>query len=74
MVNSRFRCIGEITTLKEKFGQGYCIQLKVSCGASEENIESLKNAVDKSFNPGCNIVDQHLVSFYINFSIRYLNL
>ncbi|KAK6624522.1 hypothetical protein RUM44_011381 [Polyplax serrata] len=58
MVKGRFRCIGEITTLKKKFGQGYSVYLKVSCGAPAGSIQMLKESVMSTFE--CTLIDEHL--------------
>lgn len=62
MVAGKFRCLGEITTLKNKFGQGYTVQLKISSDATEENLISLKTSFIETFDNKCALVDEHLVS------------
>lgn len=61
MVDGSFRCIGETSTLKNKFGGGYSIQLKVAASSAEETAK-LESAVLAALGPGCRLTDRHCVS------------
>ncbi|EDV22374.1 uncharacterized protein TRIADDRAFT_10137, partial [Trichoplax adhaerens] len=48
MVNGKFKCIGSIQHLKNKFGSGYTVQIRVK--GSQANLEPLASYVSKTFS------------------------
>lgn len=62
MVDGTFRCIGETTTLKKKFGDGYSVQLKISAASVEERT-AFEDAVVATLGSGCRLTDRHCVRF-----------
>lgn len=63
MVKGQLCCIGETAVLKDKFGQGYSVLVKIAVDSTDEDREKLKNEMAAQFDPGCNLTDEHLVSF-----------
>lgn len=61
MVDGSFRCIGETTTLKKKYGDGYSVQLKISATTDEKRAE-FEAAVTQLLGSGCRLTDRHCVS------------
>lgn len=58
MVNGSFKCLGSIQHLKNKYGDGYTITIRV-CGPNyERNCSSVRHFVEKHF-PYAKIKDQH---------------
>jgi ATP-binding cassette subfamily A (ABC1) protein 3 len=63
MVGGQFMCMGGIQYLKQKYGQGFTIMVKLRVsGTSEETVKSLKNEIENSFNTGCVLKDEHQVN------------
>lgn len=48
MVQGRFKCLGTVQSIKNKYGSGYTLLLRVS---SAETLESVKKEVEQRF-PG----------------------
>lgn len=65
MVRGYFRCYGEVTTLKELFGHGYTVQLKINADVTSDEVKSIKSAMTDQFGSGCALTDEHLVSILI---------
>jgi len=65
MVNGQFRCIGGPQHLKNKFGQGFSLIIKLNRDRldfqDEEGITRVTNFMMKEFD-SCSIKDQHAVS------------
>lgn len=62
MAKGELRCVGNITTLKMLYGQGYTVNVKISINAKEEDVLLLKLTIQNAFRPGCELVDDYLVS------------
>jgi len=63
MVAGQFLCMGGIQYLKQKYGQGFTIMVKLRVGGtSEETVKSLKNEIENNFNTGCVLKDEHQVN------------
>lgn len=62
MSKGQIRCIGEVTTLKALYGQGYSVFLKISINTNKEDKRLLEEAMKNAFGPGCDLVEDHLVS------------
>ncbi|KAL0279219.1 UNVERIFIED_CONTAM: hypothetical protein PYX00_000824 [Menopon gallinae] len=60
MVKGNFQCYGEVTTLKELFGHGYTVQLKINADATPSELDSIKSAMSNQFGSGCKLTDEHL--------------
>jgi ATP-binding cassette subfamily A (ABC1) protein 3 len=55
--------MGGTQYLKQKYGQGFTIMVKLRVGgASEESVKSLKNEIENNFNTGCILKDEHQVN------------
>ena len=66
MVNGQFQCLGGTQHLKNKFGQGFTILLKMNTRAmeakqSQEAMERVKEKVMAKFG-GCTVKDEHKVT------------
>lgn len=78
MVGGQFVCMGGIQYLKQKYGQGFTIMVKLRVvGISEKDVMSLKNEIENSFNTGCILKDEHqgLLHYHVtnpNTPWRYL--
>ncbi|PSN44315.1 hypothetical protein C0J52_09298 [Blattella germanica] len=58
MVKGQFMCMGGIQYLKQKFGQGFTIMIKLRVTGSEEQIVNrLKEEIERNFI--CNLKDEH---------------
>jgi len=63
MVGGQFMCMGGIQYLKQKYGQGFTLMVKLrGGGTSEETVISLKNEIENNFNTGCVLKDEHQVN------------
>ena len=64
MVCGQFMCMGGIHYLKQKFGQGFTIMVKLRANEfNEGNVNTLKNQIQHNFKSGCVLKDEHQVSF-----------
>ncbi|XP_069681460.1 phospholipid-transporting ATPase ABCA3-like [Periplaneta americana] len=60
MVSGQFTCMGGIQYLKQKFGQGFTVMVKLrAVGTNCDFVNTLKNEIESSFNPGCVLKDEH---------------
>ncbi|KAJ9595472.1 hypothetical protein L9F63_013336, partial [Diploptera punctata] len=60
MVGGQFKCMGGIQYLKQKFGQGFTIMIKLKSSESDkENLIRLKNQIQDNFRNGCVLKDEH---------------
>lgn len=57
MVKGEFKCFGSIQYLKQRFGQGFTIKLKLKSTAKIEEIVVLKRNVEQDFD--CVLIDEH---------------
>jgi len=63
MVSGQFMCMGGIQYLKQKYGQGFTLMVKLrGDGTSEETVKSLKYEIENNFNTGCVLKDEHQVN------------
>lgn len=63
MVGGQFVCMGGIQYLKQKYGQGFTVMVKLRVtGTREETVELLKNEIENNFNTGCILKDEHQVN------------
>ena len=64
MVHGQFRCLGGTQHLKNKFGQGFTIIMKLNTRSMDNPtaiLESTKDFMNTRFNK-CSIKDEHRVS------------
>jgi ABC-type uncharacterized transport system ATPase subunit len=62
MVGGQFMCMGSIQYLKQKFGQGFTVMVKLrAVGADEHIVHNLKRTIEEYFNSGCVLKDEHQV-------------
>ena len=65
MVNGQFRCLGGPQHLKNKFGQGFTIIIKLQRGSSAsaaEGVASIKQFMTGRFRD-CTVKDEHKVKY-----------
>jgi len=63
MVGGQFMCMGGIQYLKQKYGQGFTVMVKLRVGGTrEETVKLLKNEIENNFNTGCILKDEHQVN------------
>jgi ABC-type multidrug transport system ATPase subunit len=63
MVSGQFVCIGGIQYLKQKFGQGFTVMVKLRVvGINEEAVNSVKKEIENNFYAGCILKDEHQVN------------
>jgi ATP-binding cassette subfamily A (ABC1) protein 3 len=63
MVGGQFVCMGGIQYLKQKFGQGFTVMVKLRAAEANEHIVyRLKSKIEENFNSGCVLKDEHRVS------------
>lgn len=60
MVDGVMKCIGNIQYLKNRYGQGFTIMLKLR-NAESINITELKSDIERQFHPDINLKDEHKV-------------
>jgi ABC-type multidrug transport system ATPase subunit len=62
MVGGQFVCMGGVQYLKQKFGQGFTIMVKLrAVEADEPIIHRLKSEIKENFSSGCVLKDEHQV-------------
>jgi len=59
MVKGELVCIGASQELKQRFGAGYDIHIKLNPGRMDEDIHSIKKIIERSLT--CDIRDENLV-------------
>lgn len=59
MVQGKLVCIGASQELKQRFGAGYDIHIKLDPSRSEEDVAIIKNTIESSLT--CEIRDENLV-------------
>jgi ABC-type multidrug transport system ATPase subunit len=63
MVGGQFVCMGGIQYLKQKFGQGFTVMVKLRAVEADAHIvQRLKSKIEEHFNTGCVLKDEHQVS------------
>lgn len=71
MVKGQLVCVGASQELKQRFGAGYNIHIKLNPSRSDQEVDSIKNTMECALE--CNIRDEHLVIFlYILYTRVYL--
>lgn len=60
MVNGEFVCIGASEELKQRFGTGYDLQMKLNHETNEFEIKDIKNDIERLLH--CELVDENSVS------------
>jgi len=59
MVKGELVCVGAIQELKQRFGAGYNIYVKLNPGRAQENVDNIKETIETTLT--CNIRDENLV-------------
>jgi len=59
MVKGELVCIGASQELKQRFGAGYDIHIKLNPGRTDEDSHSIKKIIERSLT--CDIRDENLV-------------
>ncbi|XP_026811930.1 ATP-binding cassette sub-family A member 3-like isoform X2 [Rhopalosiphum maidis] len=58
MVDGVMKCIGNIQYLKNRYGQGFTIMIKL-CYIENFNVTDLKSDIERQFAPDINLKDEH---------------
>lgn len=61
MVQGRLLCVGASQELKERFGAGFNITMKLNPGRADSDFEEIKRKIENAFD--CNLIDEHPVSW-----------
>lgn len=69
MVKGQLVCVGASQELKQRFGAGYDIHIKLNPGRSDEEAEGIKNIIESTLT--CDITDENLVITYIFFVLCF---
>lgn len=59
MVKGELVCVGPSQELKQRFGAGYDIHIKLNPGRSDEDVENIKMIIESTLT--CDIRDDNLV-------------
>lgn len=62
MVKGELVCIGASQELKQRFGAGYDIHVKLNPGRTDEDVDSIKKIIE--FTLTCDIRDENLVMYF----------
>jgi len=63
MVGGQFMCMGGVQYLKQKFGQGFTVMVKLRGDEADKHIvHKLKSDIEENFNSGCVLKDEHKVN------------
>jgi len=63
MVGGQFMCMGGVQYLKQKFGQGFTVMVKLRGDEADKHIVyELKSDIEENFNSGCVLKDEHKVN------------
>lgn len=60
MVDGKFECIGPSQELKQRFGAGYNIQLKLDPAGPQDEVKNIKEDMNKAFD--CEVMDENSVN------------
>uniref|UniRef100_H2YX21 ABC transporter domain-containing protein n=1 Tax=Ciona savignyi TaxID=51511 RepID=H2YX21_CIOSA len=71
MVNGSFKCIGSPQHLKNRYGEGYTITVKVSDGT--ENLENVQAFIQEAF-PNCVVKESHSSMIMYQVPLEDMNL
>lgn len=63
MVDGVMKCIGNIQYLKNRYGQGFTVMVKLRDNGNM-NIPLLKADIERQFTPDINLKDEHKVRYY----------
>ncbi|XP_075215102.1 phospholipid-transporting ATPase ABCA3-like [Lycorma delicatula] len=69
MVQGQMKCIGNIQHLKQKYGQGFTIMIKLYSAEHNDNVlDRLKDDIQSTFAPDCTMKDEHkgLLHYHIS--------
>jgi len=73
MVDGVMKCIGNIQNLKNRYGQGFTVIIKL---LNAENIKSasIKSDIEQQFTPGIILKDEHKVSsrYFISIFVKWV--
>lgn len=61
MVDGVMKCIGKIQYLKNRYGQGFTVMVKLLSGETKDLAE-LKSNIERKFSPNILLKDEHKVS------------
>ena len=61
MVRGQLVCIGPSEQLKQRFGAGYDVNLKLRPDRSNTDVENVKKDIEEALE--CELRDEHVVSF-----------
>jgi ABC-type uncharacterized transport system ATPase subunit len=63
MVGGQFMCMGEVQYLKQKFGRGFTVMVKLRAVYAYEHIlPRLKREIEDNFSSGCVLKDERQVN------------
>lgn len=60
MVDGQMKCIGNIQYLKNRYGQGFTIMVKLR-NSQRTNVAKIKADIELQFAPDINLKDEHQV-------------
>lgn len=60
MVDGVMKCIGNIQYLKNRYGQGFTVIIKLRFN-EDNNVAELKADIERQFSPDINLKDEHKV-------------
>lgn len=66
MVEGQLVCIGPSQELKQRFGAGYDIHIKLNPGRADEDVKNIKGIIESALT--CDIRDENLVMIVIRVS------
>lgn len=69
MVKGELVCIGASQELKQRFGAGYDIHIKLNPNRSDEDVDNIKKTIE--FTLTCEIRDENLVIIIIHLEKIY---
>lgn len=70
MVKGQFVCVGQSQQLKQRFGAGYDINLKLNPERSNNDVEKIKSYLESSLE--CELRDEHVVSNKNYFPFKFI--
>lgn len=62
MVDGVMKCIGNIQYLKNRYGQGFTVMIKLRNNETF-NVDELKRDIERQFDPEIKLKDEHKVSY-----------
>jgi len=63
MVDGVMKCVGNIQYLKNRYGQGFTVKVKL-LNNEEANVSELKLTIERQFSPDILLKDEHKVIIY----------